>query len=86
MVSKKQQGYKHTEKKMPPIPTFPTATTLAGQRRQVYEGRALKTRGGLRKGDLKVSKSTGKIVSKKASVAAKKAYRSKGLRQFQYHK
>ena len=49
---------------------YPTATTLAGKYRQIYEGRAERTRSGLTKKDLKVSKS-GKIVSKRASRAAK---------------
>lgn len=51
--------------------TYPTATTVAGQHRQVYEGKAMKTRGGLTKSDLKKSKS-GKIVSRKKSLKAKK--------------
>ena len=62
---------------------YPTATTTAGQRRQVYEGRALMTRGGLTKANLRKSK-TGKIVSIKASNAAKKNYKANGLAQFQY--
>ena len=55
---------------MPTSTRYPTATTLAGRYRQVYEGRAERTRSGLTKKDLKVSKS-GKIVSKRASRAAK---------------
>ena len=55
---------------MPTSTRYPTATTLAGKYRQVYEGRAERTRSGLTKKDLKVSKS-GKIVSKRASRAAK---------------
>lgn len=51
--------------------TYPTATTRAGQNRQVYEGRAKKTKSGLTKKDLKKSK-TGKIVSRKKSMKAKK--------------
>ena len=50
---------------------YPTAETLAGQRRQVYEGRALMTRGGLTKSDLKQDKD-GKIISKAASKASKR--------------
>lgn len=50
---------------------LPTATTIAGQRRQVWEGRADQTSSGLTKSDLKENKD-GKIVSKKASKAAKK--------------
>ena len=53
--------------------------TLAGQRRAVWEGRAQKTRGGLTRADLMVSKSTGKIVSKRASAASKRSYRKNGL-------
>ena len=49
-----------------------TATTVAGQHRQVYEGRAEKTTGGLRKHQLVRSRSTGKIVSKKKSALGKK--------------
>ena len=55
---------------MPTSTRYPTATTLAGQYRQVYEGRAERTRSGLTKKDFIVSKS-GKIVSKRASRAAK---------------
>ena len=51
---------------------YPTATTLAGQYRQIFEGRADRTRSGLTRKDLTVSKSTGKIVSKKKARAAKK--------------
>ena len=54
---------------MPTSTRYPTATTLAGRYRQVYEGRAEQTRSGLTKKDLKVSKS-GKIVSKRSSRAA----------------
>lgn len=57
-----------------------TATTDAGRKRQVWEGRATVTRPyGLRKADLKVSKSTGKIVSRRASEAAAKNYKRNGL-------
>lgn len=59
--------------------TYPTATTRAGQRRQVYEGKALKTFGGLTKDKLKISDSTGKIVSKAASAASKRQYKKNGL-------
>ena len=51
--------------------TLPTATTIAGQRRQVWEGKASRTKGGLTKKDLKENKKTGKIVSVRASAAAK---------------
>lgn len=68
---------------MPPKTTYPTAETLAGQRRQVYEGRAKKTRGGLTKKDLKLSKSTGRVVSKRASKASKKSYKRNGLKDYQ---
>ena len=50
------------------------AKTTAGIRRAVWEGRLRSTKGGLKKKDLKVSKS-GKIVSKKASNAAKQRLR-----------
>lgn len=43
-----------------------------GSRAQVMHGNALKTAGGLRKKDLKYNK-RGKIVSRKASSAAKKS-------------
>ena len=63
------------------ISTYPSADlTIAGQRRAVWEGRALKTRGGLSRDDLKVSKSTGKIVSKRASRASKRSFERNGLR------
>ena len=63
---------------------YPTATTLAGQRRQVWEGRALKTKGGLTKDDLMVSKS-GKIVSKAKSKKSKRMYEKNGLALLQYN-
>ena len=67
------------------VTKFPTATTTAGKRRQVYEGRALMTApNGLTKKDLKVSKS-GKIVSRKASAASAKRYVQNGLSSFQYY-
>jgi hypothetical protein len=44
-----------------------------GTRSDVFEGLAEKTRGGLGKDDLMLSK-TGKIVSKKKSLAAKASY------------
>lgn len=63
--------------------TFPTATTTAGQRRQVWEGRALQTNGGLTKRDLMKSKS-GKIVSKRASAAGKRSFSKNGLALYTY--
>ena len=54
---------------MPTSTRYPTATTLAGKYRQVYEVRAERTRSGLTKKDLTVSKS-GKIVSRRASRAS----------------
>ena len=65
------------------VTTYPTATTRAGCNRQVYEGRAKKTRGGLTASDLKVNK-TGKIVSRRASSAAKKNYVKNGLSVWKY--
>lgn len=63
------------------IPTYPSSDlTHAGQRRAVWEGRALKTRGGLVRDDLMVSKSTKKIVSKRASRASAKSFKRNGLR------
>ena len=50
---------------------YPTAGKLGWQRRQVWEGKAEKTRGGLYKRDLKKSKS-GRIVSKKKSAQSKR--------------
>lgn len=62
-------------------PTFPSEDlTTAGARRAVWEGRAQKTRGGLTRDDLMVSKSTGKIVSKRASRASKRNFERNGLR------
>ena len=49
-----------------------TATTVAGQHRQVFLGKAKKTTGGLSKKDLVRSRSTGKYVSKKKSVIGKR--------------
>ena len=49
-----------------------------GTRNDVFEGLAEKTRGGLTKDDLMLSK-TGKIVSKKKSLAAKASYEKYGF-------
>lgn len=57
-----------------------TARTVAGQRRAVWEGRKHSTSGGLTRSDLMVSKSTGKIVSKRASAASKRSFKRNGLR------
>ena len=65
---------------------YPDATTLAGQRRQVWEGRADMTRGGLTKEDLMVSKSTGVIVSKKASKSSLRNFQRNGLAMYTYPK
>jgi hypothetical protein len=45
-----------------------------GSRRQVYNGSALKTSGGLKKGDLVLNKN-GRIVSRKKHLTAKKEKR-----------
>ena len=58
-----------------------TATTTAGQHRQVFEGRAGKTSGGLTKQNLKKSKS-GKIVSVKKSNLGKKIAKKNGLADY----
>ena len=68
------------------VTKYPTATTLAGQRRQVWEGRAQMTWGGLTKSDLIQSKHTGKIVSKKASRSAQKRYKGSALEIWKYQK
>jgi len=47
---------------------YPTAKTRAGQYRQVFEGRADRTRSGLTKNDLMLS-AGGRVVSKKAHKA-----------------
>ena len=57
---------------------YPTATTLAGQRRQVFKGRAERMPSGLKKSDLIENPKTGRIVSKKKSVAAKARYNQNG--------
>ena len=49
-----------------------------GTRNDVFEGLAEKTRGGLTRDDLMLSK-TGKIVSKKKSLAAKASYEKYGF-------
>lgn len=53
---------------------MPMSSLIAtvGSKREVFQGRAKHTSGGLVKNDLKRSASSGKIVSKKASAAAKK--------------
>ena len=53
-----------------------------GSRVQVWHGTALKTSGGLRKGDLKYNQKTGRIVSVKASrraMSASNPLRQRGL-------
>lgn len=64
--------------------TYPTAKTLAGQRRQVYNGTAMMTRGGLKKKDLTISASSGKIVSLRASQNAKRSFKKNGLSAYSY--
>ena len=67
------------DKKMPQsVFIYPTAKTLAGQYRQVFEGRADRTRSGLTKKDLTISKS-GKIVSKLKSKSGKKRQEPLGI-------
>ena len=66
------------------IPMYPTAKTIAGQRRQVYLGKARKTRGGLTKADLKVNPKTGRVVSRRASSVAKRDYSRRGLRAHRF--
>ena len=50
----------------------PRVKTLAGKRRQVWNGRAVRTSGGLQRRDL-VQNRRGKIVSRKKSIAGKRA-------------
>lgn len=76
-------GRKSSSRRTSKPTTFPTATTTAGQRRQVWDGRALKTNGGLTKKDLMKSKS-GKIVSKRASAAGKRSFSKNGLAAYAY--
>ena len=76
-----RRGSKRGSRSSKTVATYPSADlTTAGARRAVWEGRAQKTRGGLTRDDLKVSKSTGKIVSKRASRASKKNFVRNGLR------
>lgn len=76
-----RRGSKRASRSSKTVPTYPSADlTTAGARRAVWEGRAMKTRGGLTRSDLKVSRSTGKIVSRKASRASKKSFERNGLR------
>ena len=51
-----------------------------GTRSEVYNGECEKTRGGLTKDDLMLSK-TGKIVSKKKSLAAAESYKKFGFKK-----
>ena len=60
--------------------------TVSEQRREVFEGRAEMTKGGLTKQDLKLNTKTGKIVSRRASEIAKRRYKENGLSVFQYTK
>ena len=55
-------------KKSSPKGKYPTATTLAGQRRQVWEGRAKMTRGGLTAKDLCEKKVKGKKKGSKTKI------------------
>ena len=48
---------------------------LVGSREDVWDKKAVKTPGGLRRTDLMINPKTGKIISKKASEAAKKRYK-----------
>ena len=50
----------------------PNLKTLAGKRRQVWDGRVVRTTGGLRRRDL-VQNRRGKIVSRKKSIAGRRA-------------
>ncbi len=76
-----RRGSKRGSRSSKTVPTYPSADlTTAGARRAVWEGRAMRTRGGLTRSDLKVSKSTGKIVSRRASRASKKNFERNGLR------
>ena len=76
-----RRGSKRARKSSDTVATYPSADlTTAGARRAVWEGRAQKTRGGLTRDDLMVSKSTGKIVSKRASRASKISFERNGLR------
>merc|ERR1712055_445142 len=52
-----------------------------GAKSRVFRGTKSRTTGGLKKSDLTRNKS-GKVVSKKASEAGKKRYRSNGLAKF----
>lgn len=76
-----RRGSKRGSRSSKTVPTYPSADlTTAGARRAVWEGRAMKTRGGLSRSDLKVSTNTGKIVSRRASQASKKSFERNGLR------
>lgn len=83
IACRKPMGRKSGSRRRSKPTQFPTATTTAGQRRQVWEGRALQTSGGLTRKDLMKSKS-GKIVSKRASAAGKKSFSNNGLAAYAY--
>ena len=78
-----KKSLRNSPKKYGMMTTYPTATTRAGQFRQVYEGKALKTLGGLTKDQLMQSASTGKIVSIAASTAGKRRFMENGLAAYQ---
>ena len=81
MAKRSKRGSKRSNRSPGGIPTHPSSDlTIAGQRRAVWEGRAQKTSGGLTRDDLMVSKSTKKIVSKRASRASKRNFVRNGLR------
>ena len=79
---KKKKSFRNSPKKYG-MAAHPTATTRAGQYRQVYEGKASKTFGGLTKNDL-MENAKGKIVSIRASMAGKQRYQENGLAAYQY--
>lgn len=60
-------------KKYKKVLKYATAKTTAGMHRQVWEGRAKMTKGGLTKADLMISR-TGKIVSKRRAAVPMNAY------------
>ena len=62
------------------VTTYPTAVRRADKLRQVYEGRAHRTTGGLTKSDLTVNK-RGRVVSRRASAAAKRSFRKDAARR-----
>lgn len=74
---KKKKAGPGRKRKVPKLPKSGKKYEMTeGSRRQVWNGTAFRTSGGLTKKDLKFNKDTGRIVSKKVSAMSKKRYQA----------